>query len=354
MKKIFIALAALAVVSCVKDERDPAALVPEEKPEAPVTLCINELDPNNKKIELYNFGTEEISLKGCYMTKDGGDKWDLPDIKLASGALVVYTAKSTDPAEGPEFGMSATKGFVLELFNKKDETLDKVDNSKDSNNFFTFEEDVQVVQTLGRKTDGARSWVIFRPGTIGASNAGGTEEQAWGTQTTGEPKVVFNELCGNEVAYEAFTINNKFIELFNAGNADGDLSGWKIRKYAPDATEVSGEYDTCWTAPEGTTLAEGAYLVLGADQADPALGFNAGLSSKKGVKFELVDAAGKVVDKFVRGEDTTPFVEIPLEGSKQHKDASFSRVPNGTGEWKYAAPTPGAANGVSTGEIEHE
>ena len=124
-----------------------------------------------------------------------------------------------------------------------------------------------------------------------------------------------------------------------------------IRKYAADATDVAGKYNICWTAPAGAKLAAGEYLVLEADQADPALGFNAGLSAKKGVKFELVDAAGNVVDKFVRGEDTDPFDEAKLP---ENTEASFSRVPNGTGEWAYAVPTPGAANGEKTGEIEHK
>ena len=156
-------------------------------------------------------------------------------------------------------------------------------------------------------------------------------------------QVVFNELCGNK-AYEG----NKFIELFNAGEAEGSLEGWTIRKYAADATDVAGKYNVCWTAPAGKKLAAGAYLVLGADLTDPELGFNAGLSAKKGVKFELVDADGKVVDKFVRGADVDPFGEEPLD---ENKEASFSRVPNGTGEWAYAAPTPGEANGEKTGDI---
>ena len=142
-------------------------------------------------------------------------------------------------------------------------------------------------------------------------------------------------------------------ELYNASSAEANLEGWTIRKYAPDAEDVAGEYDVVWTGPAGKKLAKAAYLVLEADVADPEKGFDAGLSAKKGVKFELVDASGKVVDKFVRGEDTTPFVEIPLEKDKEHKTESFSRV-NFTEEWAYALPTPGAANGEKTGEIEHK
>ena len=83
--------------------------------------------------------------------------------------------------------------------------------------------------------------------------------------------------------------------------------------------------------------------------ADPTLGFNAGLSAKKGVKVELVDASGKVVDKFVRGTDADPFEEEPLS---ENKEASYSRVPDGTGDWAYAAPTLSTANGEKTGDIE--
>ena len=162
-----------------------------------------------------------------------------------------------------------------------------------------------------------------------------------------EPKVVLNELCGNKIPDGP----QKFIELFNAGEGEGSLEGWTIRKYAADATDVAGKYNVCWTAPAGAKLAAGEYLVLEADQTDPALGFNAGLSAKKGVKFELVDADGNVVDKFVRGEDEDPFMEA---GLPENKEASFSRVPNGEGEWAYAVPTPGAANGEKTGDIEHK
>ena len=58
-----------------------------------------------------------------------------------------------------------------------------------------------------------------------------------------------------------------------------------------------------------------------------------------------------MVDLFLRGEDADPFMEA---GLAENKEASFSRVPNGTGEWAYAVPTPGAANGEKTGDIEHK
>lgn len=179
---------------------------------------------------------------------------------------------------------------------------------------------------------------------VDGSGNGGNDEGGNGAAKI--ESVVFNELCGNKV-YDG----NKFIELYNGTKAEVDLSGWTIRKYAADATDVAGKYNNCWVAPAGTKLAAGAYLVLAADQTDFALGFSAGLSAKKGLKFELVDAAGKVVDKFLRGKDSDPFAE---EGLPENKEASFSRVPNGSATWAYADPTPGAANGEATDEIEME
>ena len=178
----------------------------------------------------------------------------------------------------------------------------------------------------------------------GGENSGNEDS---GENITAGAKILFNELCGNKIPDGP----QKFIELFNSGDAEGSLEGWTIRKYASDATDVPEKYNICWTAPAGAKLAAGAYLVLEADQEDPTLGFNAGLSAKKGVKFELVDASGAVVDRFVRGEDADPFME---EGLPENQEASFSRVPNGTGEWAYAVPTPGAANGKKTGDIEHK
>lgn len=148
-----------------------------------------------------------------------------------------------------------------------------------------------------------------------------------------ETKVVLNELCGNKP---------KFIELYNAGEGKADISGW---------TMIKNNEELVWTAPQGTVIPVGGYLVLLADQTDPAVGFDAGFSANKEVKIELKDTDGKVADSFLRGADKTPMDEVPLP---ENEDASFSRVPDGTGDFVYAAPTKGTANGEKTGDIEQE
>lgn len=80
--------------------------------------------------------------------------------------------------------------------------------------------------------------------------------------------------------------------------------------------------------------------------------FVGGLSGKKNIKFELLDADGKVLDTFIRGTEGAGWNQV--SGYTNNKKASFSRVPDGSGEWVYAAPTKGAANGEKTGDIEQE
>ena len=67
---------------------------------------------------------------------------------------------------------------------------------------------------------------------------------------------------------------------------------------------------------------------------------------------ELCDASGKVLDSFVRGEEGSGWNQV--SGYENDKKHSFSRCPDGTGEWAYADPTRGAANGEKAAEISHE
>ena len=305
-------------------------------------------------IELYNATDADIDISGFEIyddTQADDKKYVVPagTVVPAKGFLT-YDVYKENPA-GPAFGLGASGDWVFIFKPGKSELVDQIEVpafGKDSGLR-------DMGYTFGRKPDGSENLVIFTQATKNASNnnapvleGGVAPEQPKPEEPKPEEpaaaSVVFNELCGNK-AYDG----QKFIELYNNGSSEVNLAGWTIRKYAADAVDVAGKYNNCWVAVDGIKIAAGGYLVLAADQTDPTLGFNAGLSAKKGVKFELVNAEGVVVDKFVRGEDVDPFGEEPLS---ENKEASYSRVPNGTGTFAYAAPTPGAANGESTGEIE--
>ena len=177
----------------------------------------------------------------------------------------------------------------------------------------------------------------------GSGNQGGND-----TKVTG---VVLNELSGAD----------KFIELYNTTDKAISLEGLSLVKY--DASKDGGK-STTWTGKAGMTIAAKGYVVLeSSDLADEAEGgdpnyayesanhvFKGGLSGKKNLKIEFVDAQENVLDVYARGEEGAGWNQV--SGFNNDKKHTFSRVPDGTGEWAYADPTKGAANGAKVADIE--
>jgi hypothetical protein len=181
------------------------------------------------------------------------------------------------------------------------------------------------------------------PTVDGSGNNGGNESKATG--------IVLNELSGAD----------KFIELYNTTDKELSLEGVYVVKY--DSTKEGGK-STTWTGAKGMTIAAKGYVVLeSSDLADPAEDgdpayvyesanhvFKGGLSGKKNVFIELYSAADEKLSEFKRGEEGAGWNQVG--NFENNKKNTFSRVPNGTGDWAYAAPTKGAANGEKTGDIE--
>jgi hypothetical protein len=166
--------------------------------------------------------------------------------------------------------------------------------------------------------------------------------------------VVLNELSGTD----------KYIELYNTTDKEISLEGLMIVKY--DSSKEGGK-STTWTGAKGMTIKAKGYVVLeSSDLSDEAEGgdpnyayesanhvFAGGLSGKKNVKIELLDASGKVIDTFIRGEEGEGWNQV--SGFNNDKNHSFSRVPNGTGPWVYATPTKGQQNPTEkAGDIEQQ
>lgn len=165
--------------------------------------------------------------------------------------------------------------------------------------------------------------------------------------------VVLNELSGTD----------KYIELYNTTDKEISLEGLMIVKY--DSFKEGGK-STTWTGAKGMKIAAKGYVVLeSSDLGDEAEGgdpnyayesanhvFDGGLSGKRNVKIELLDASGKVIDTFIRGEEGEGWNHVL--GFNSDENHSFSRVPDGTGDWAYADPTKGARNGDKAGDIEQQ
>ena len=181
------------------------------------------------------------------------------------------------------------------------------------------------------------------PTVDGSGNNGGNE-----TKVTG---IVLNELSGEE----------KYIELYNTTDKEISLEGIYLVKY--DSTKDDGK-STTWTGAKGMTIAAKGFVVLeSSDLADPAEDgdpnyayesanhvFKGGLSGKKNVFIELYSAADEKLSEFKRGEEGAGWNQV--SGFNNDKKHTFSRVPDGTGEFVYADPTKGAANGAKVADIE--
>mgnify|MGYP000514428294 FL=1 len=164
--------------------------------------------------------------------------------------------------------------------------------------------------------------------------------------------LVLNELSGAD----------KFIELYNTTDKELSLEGVYVVKY--DSSKDGGK-STTWTGAKGMTIAAKGFVVLeSSDLADPAEDgdpayayesanhvFKGGLSGKKNVFIELYSAADEKLSEFKRGDEGAGWNQV--SGFNNDKKHTFSRVPNGTGNWAYADPTKGAANGAKTADLEH-
>ena len=143
-------------------EATPAVEIPE--------VYLNEFDPNNKKIEVYNATGKEIDMTGWTLTKDNDETsmFTVPEgrAKIAAKGYVVFTCKS-DGINDPSFGLSPTKGFIITMKDKDGNVVDNVDNSEArEGGIVTMGE----TQSWGRETDGADKFVLFDTPTIGAAN----------------------------------------------------------------------------------------------------------------------------------------------------------------------------------------
>lgn len=183
------------------------------------------------------------------------------------------------------------------------------------------------------------------PTVDGSGNQGGNE-----TKVTG---IVLNELSGAD----------KFIELYNTTDKEISLEGVYLVKY--DSSKEGGK-STTWTGAAGMKIAAKGYVVLeSSDLADPVEDgdpnyayesanhvFKGGLSGKKNVFIELYSAADEKLSEFKRGDEGAGWNQV--SGFNNDKNHTFSRVPNGTGDWAYADPTKGKENGPKVADMEME
>ena len=307
-------------------------------------LRLNELNGNDKFIEIYNAGAEAINMAGCYIEKDGEQNWlGAADVNIeAGGYLLLYSedvaGAHSEMGENYIFhsGLSAKKPVRIQLFTPAGQSIDD----------FNLVECVMVAPaSYSRNADG--KW-YHANATPGAENVEGTElveglEGGEPVPPTPEPdytNIVLNELNGD----------TKFIEIYNKGDLDLPLLGMYICKDG-----VEGIENAKWIADATVVAPAHGYVLLYsedviADHPDypENLFFSSGLSGKKTVRIALYMPDGTERDVYVRGTTGEWGQTITNVGEK-----SFARTPDG-GAWKLADATPNAANPAEGEDIPQD
>ena len=316
-------------------------------------LRLNELNGNDKFIEIYNGGAEAVNLNGVYIEKDGTQNWvGDKTVTVEPGAYLLLYSEDVvaDHEDYPESlifhsGLSAKKNVRIQLFTPAGENIDDFNlvNIELNGEAYGYGGN-QAPASYSRNADG--NW-YYADATPGAANVDG-ENIVLGLEggvtpppTPDEPdytNIVLNELNGDA----------KFIEIYNKGDMDLSLEGMYIMKddYVAGAT---------WTADATIVAPAHGYVLLYSEDVQidmpeypENLFFHSGLSAKKTIRMTLFMPDGTVRDEFTRGT-TGEWGQTISNVAPQ----SYARTPDG-GDWKLADPTPGQGNPAEGEDIPQE
>jgi len=140
-----------------------------------------------------------------------------------------------------------------------------------------------------------------------------------------QAQVYINELLASNITVNqdgAYSDYSDWLELFNAGDQQIDLSGYSLS----DDIANPGK----WFFPESTTIPVDGYLLIWADGKNTGLHTNFKLQSS-GEQVCLTDPDGEIIDS--------------ITFTEQVMDVSFGRDPADGSEWFYfSTPTPETVN----------
>lgn len=175
---------------------------------------------------------------------------------------------------------------------------------------------------------------------MGCSDEGSTSSTASGSSSSGgggkTSTVVINEINAT---------GEEWVELKNTGDADVDLQQFAVTDQLVDG---SPNFAEAVRFQAGTSLAPGEYLLIVGKVATPLPGPQStclmaggpatcyqaawGISSAKGDKVFFLDDADGIIEQEAYPANVAP------------AGSSYSRLPDGTGNFAIGKPTPGAAN----------
>ena len=183
---------------------------------------------------------------------------------------------------------------------------------------------------------------------VHATNNLGEASQASGSYTVAEAlslgTVDYSKLRLNEISGPGNDCQ-KFYELINIGDVDIPLIGCRIYYNANSSTGgaiPTGKGNLTWTGVSSQVASAGNLFSLigrnGTDCSPPHTpnSFTTGLTAARILVITLEDPEGNMIDRLIRAEDT---------GIYAITDKSFSRIPDGTGDFYFTDPSPNIPNG---------
>ncbi|MCS3841829.1 lamin tail domain-containing protein [Microbacterium sp. AK031] len=270
-------------------------VVPEEpeEPEEPVagSVFINEVDSQPADwVEFYNPGETAFDVSE-YEIRDNSDdhRWQFaPGTSIPAGGFLVVEEGTIGIVDGVETAFRDPIGIGsadrIRLF---DTSGALIDDTQPWEGHAAIDGDFAAA-TLARCIDGEGAFALATP-TSGASNA------------CALPAVVINEIESNGDATD-------WVEVYNAGTAAVDISGWTVMDDKPAGHEAETT-----PLPAGTLLAAGGYFVF-----DQPTNFVFGLGG--GDTVTVRDANGTTVDEHVYADHANgvwarcggEFVDVPV------------------------------------------
>ena len=134
-------------------------------------LKLNELNGNDKFIEIINTGSAPINIKGIKILKDTKDVWTGPNRDLAPGAFLLLYSEDVVVSGGAQEGYDSELVFASGLSAKKAVRVqlnDPVGNALDDFNLVTVAKTAPA--SYSRVPDGSGKW-FYTPATPGAKNS---------------------------------------------------------------------------------------------------------------------------------------------------------------------------------------
>ena len=239
-------------------------------------IFVNEINGNDKWIEIYSDEEEDVDISGYVIRKTDNvgviANWTIPSGTIIAAKGFLTWTQGTNLNETFTWGISAQRDVTFKLFDNKGRELDNFE-VKMSDNLYSQGNN----RTVGRQTDGHPNLIVFLDGgTKGYSNNEGTAEKP----AEGEGKRIYvNEISGNA----------KWLEIYNDEDEDVDISDYVIRKI-DDVNEAVN-----WTIPSGTIIAAKGFRTWTQNVDD---GFTWGITAQRDVAFKLFDDKGRELDYF--------------------------------------------------------